>query len=91
MNESVRIAQDGENRLFDREKIKIVQTPQVFDAMLIKKAYQQNFNPAFTDDASVLEAMGEKINLIGGNAENIKITQAIDLKKIAAILLAGRQ
>jgi 2-C-methyl-D-erythritol 4-phosphate cytidylyltransferase len=42
--------------------------------MLLKKAFLQNYEPSFTDDASVLEAMGEKINLIEGNRENIKIT-----------------
>jgi 2-C-methyl-D-erythritol 4-phosphate cytidylyltransferase len=59
--------------------IKQVQTPQVFDAEKIKKAYLQDFDPSFTDDATVLEKTGEKIHLVEGNRENIKITNPEDL------------
>ena len=45
------------------------------------KAYQQDYSPTFTDDASVVEAMGIEIQLIQGNKENIKITTPEDLKK----------
>jgi 2-C-methyl-D-erythritol 4-phosphate cytidylyltransferase len=63
------------NRTFVRQ----VQTPQVFEAGLIKKAYLQEYLPEFTDDASVLEKTGVKINLVEGNRENIKITNPEDL------------
>jgi 2-C-methyl-D-erythritol 4-phosphate cytidylyltransferase len=72
------------NRLLVRQ----VQTPQVFRADLIKKAYQQDYLPEFTDDATVLEKTGEKINLIEGNRENIKITTPEDLV-ISSALLPG--
>ncbi len=70
----------------DRAKFRLVQTPQTFQLELIKKAFLQDESPLFTDDASVCEAMGTKINLVDGNPENIKITQPQDLK-IAACLL----
>jgi len=56
-----------------------VQTPQVFQAELLQKAYLQEFTPAFTDDASVVEALGHTITLVEGNRENIKITTKADL------------
>ncbi|HRZ97473.1 MAG TPA: 2-C-methyl-D-erythritol 4-phosphate cytidylyltransferase [Paludibacter sp.] len=64
----------------DRSFYKLVQTPQVFDAGLLKSAYEQEFSKLFTDDASVVEAFGKQIHLVEGNRENIKITTEIDLK-----------
>jgi 2-C-methyl-D-erythritol 4-phosphate cytidylyltransferase len=72
----------------NRLKVKIVQTPQVFNAEIIKKAYRQDYLPEFTDDATVLEKTGVKINLIEGNRENIKITTPEDLV-ISSALLPG--
>ena len=60
-------------------QIKLIQTPQVFRTSLIKKAYQQDYLPEFTDDATVLEKTVERINLVEGNRENIKITNPEDL------------
>lgn len=70
----------------DRAAFKLVQTPQVFNVELLKKAYEQPFSSLFTDDASVVESLGEEINLVEGNRENIKITTAFDLR-LAEILL----
>jgi 2-C-methyl-D-erythritol 4-phosphate cytidylyltransferase len=66
----------------------MVQTPQVFSAELIKKAYEQEYLPEFTDDASVLEKLGISINLVEGNRENLKITNPEDLI-ISQALLPG--
>ena len=63
----------------DRSVYKLVQTPQVFDSEMLKKAYKQDFSSRFTDDASVVEASGEEIKLVEGNRENIKITTGFDL------------
>ncbi|MGQ0827111.1 MAG: 2-C-methyl-D-erythritol 4-phosphate cytidylyltransferase [Bacteroidota bacterium] len=79
LTESVREVQGGNNKAIDRSKIFIVQTPQCFHSDLLKKAFVQEYRSTFTDDASVVEAMGEKINLIDGNYENIKITTPQDL------------
>ena len=68
-----------------RDQYKLVQTPQVFDVSLLQKAYSQSYTEQFTDDASVVEALGEKIHLVAGNRENIKLTTPIDLK-LAEIL-----
>lgn len=63
----------------DRSVLFGAQTPQVFDAALLKKAYSQPFNTAFTDDASVVEAMGHKIRYIPGQKYNIKLTTPEDM------------
>ena len=65
----------------NRNEFLIVQTPQCFKSEIILKAYQQDFNIKFTDDASVVEDLGLEIQLIQGNKENIKITTPEDLKK----------
>jgi len=70
----------------DRRKVRQVQTPQVFKAELIKKAYEQDYNRKFTDDATVYEMYGGKINLVEGNRENIKITNPEDLLISKALL-----
>ncbi len=63
-----------------RSRYKLVQTPQVFDIRLLKEAYAQEYTDAFTDDASVVEALGAEIHLVPGNRENIKLTTPFDLK-----------
>lgn len=63
-----------------RSAYKLVQTPQVFDVDLLRRAYQQPYTDAFTDDASVVEALGEQVHLVEGNRENIKLTTPSDLK-----------
>jgi 2-C-methyl-D-erythritol 4-phosphate cytidylyltransferase len=78
-SDSLRIMTEKGNRPLNRELIKIIQTPQVFDSELILKAYNQDYNEGFTDDASVLEKTGEKIILVDGNPENIKITTPVDM------------
>lgn len=76
---SVRILEEGEYKYFDRNNIKIVQTPQIFETKILKDAYSIEFDKKFTDDASVVEANGNKIHLFEGNIENIKITTKFDL------------
>lgn len=79
VNESIRWTDGKKNRQIERNNLRIIQTPQVFDATLIKKAYQRVSSDNFTDDASVIEAMGEPIHLFEGNRENIKITHPDEL------------
>lgn len=86
-NESIRKMENGNNHAVDRTHYFMVQTPQVFKAELLHQAYQQEFTPNFTDDASVVEAIGETITMVDGNTENIKITRPVDLK-IAELLLS---
>ena len=70
----------------DRDKYRIVQTPQTFQLGLLRKAYAQPYNDSFTDDASVVEALGVDVFLLEGNRENIKVTTPVDLKIAKALL-----
>jgi 2-C-methyl-D-erythritol 4-phosphate cytidylyltransferase len=84
--DSLRLETDNGNAPINRMNIKQVQTPQVFDIDLIKKAYKQDWDPSFTDDATVLEKAGEKIHMVEGNRENIKITNPEDLIIVQTLL-----
>ncbi|MBI2251705.1 MAG: 2-C-methyl-D-erythritol 4-phosphate cytidylyltransferase [Armatimonadetes bacterium] len=65
----------------NREKIYLAQTPQVFDFNLIYQAYQEAFKKKLksTDDASLVEFLGNKVSILEGSIENIKITYPLDL------------
>lgn len=84
--ETVRHLTEKGSETVPRNQYKLVQTPQVFDVQLLKDAYRQEYTDAFTDDASVVEAMGKEVWLVEGNRENIKLTTPFDLK-VAEILL----
>ncbi len=77
--ETIRKISGEQSETVDRNSYKLVQTPQVFITSLLKKAYGQEYTPLFTDDASVVEAMGMKVTLVEGNRENIKITTPFDM------------
>lgn len=78
--ESVRLlGADGGSRAVSRDKVMMVQTPQVFRLSVLRSAYAMPFSPAFTDDASVVESAGFPIHLVEGNRENIKLTTPTDL------------
>ena len=84
--ETVRHLEGDDSKTVSRDEYRLVQTPQTFDIQLLKRAYRQPFTPMFTDDASVVEALGNTITLVEGNRENIKITTPFDLKIASAIL-----
>lgn len=86
--ETLRFISETSSKTIDRSKHRLVQTPQVFSVELVKEAYKQEFSPLFTDDASVVEALGHSIHLVAGNRENIKITTPFDLKIGEALLNA---
>jgi len=90
VNDSIRLIDGNESRPEDRKQIRIVQTPQVFQVLPFKKAYEQAYDVAFTDDATVIERMGEKIHLIVGDPENLKITCPEDLRIAEHLLLANK-
>lgn len=83
-----KVAGDGSSHPIDRSALRIVQTPQVFRAEVLREAYMQPFSPLFTDDASVVEAAGHNVALCEGECENIKITTPSDLTMAEAILNA---
>ena len=77
---------EAESVAVNRAEYKRVQTPQIFQSTILKKAYNQEFSPFFTDDASVVENISEKITLTKGNVENIKLTTPHELLLAAALI-----
>lgn len=63
----------------DRNEFFRVQTPQCFGADVLQTAYKTEYSKEFTDDASVVEKAGYKINLVEGSEQNFKITTPPDL------------
>lgn len=74
----------------DREALKAVQTPQVFDFDLLRAALKKaaQDGAAVTDDCSAVELMGMSVKIVEGDERNIKVTTPMDLK-IAEMLLEG--
>lgn len=81
-----RLLPDGGSETVDRNGYRLVQTPQVFDIKILKQAYRQPYVSFFTDDASVVEALGHPVRLVEGNRENIKLTSPADLKLAKGLL-----
>lgn len=79
VKESLRKISNETNIAVNREKFALIQTPQVFCSNIILNAYKKEYQTEFTDDASLVEFTGEKINLVEGNEENIKITSQSDI------------
>ena len=78
--ESVRRVEEDASVPVSRDGLVLVQTPQVFAADVLKKAYDQPFSPSFTDDASVVEASGVRVHVVSGDRINLKITTPEDLQ-----------
>jgi len=74
------------NKQVDRSRFKLIQTPQVFHGSILKKAYMQEYQKHFTDDAGVVENLGYTMHLVEGNPENIKITYPKDLIIASSLL-----
>ena len=87
--DTIRITEGTKHHVVDRANVMMIQTPQTFNAALLKKAFEQVYQPSFTDEANVLEASGKEVYLIEGEYENIKITRPLDLA-IAEYILAKR-
>jgi 2-C-methyl-D-erythritol 4-phosphate cytidylyltransferase len=77
--DTIRLESGSGNEQVDRNRVRIIQTPQTFYSDMIKAAFDQEYNDAFTDEASVIERLGVKINLVEGDYSNIKITKPVDL------------
>lgn len=86
INESLRHVDTLGSSAVNRKDYRIVQTPQCFKKEVLLAAYEQNYASEFTDDATVVEAAGNKIQLTHGNIENIKITYPQDLVLAASLL-----
>lgn len=84
--DSCRVTDGTGSHIVDRSTLRLVQTPQVFRAEVLRNAYELPFSPDFTDDASVAEAAGYTVTLCEGERENIKITTPADLTFAEAII-----
>lgn len=74
-----RVTAEG-SEIMPRSELRIVQTPQVFKAETLRRAYEQPYDSAFTDDASVVERLGVSITLIEGERTNLKLTTPEDME-----------
>ena len=77
--DSVRLILDDGNEALERDNVRLVQTPQTFLSRILLAAYKIDYKDKFTDEASVVEAFGLRINLVDGEENNIKITTPDDL------------
>jgi 2-C-methyl-D-erythritol 4-phosphate cytidylyltransferase len=76
----------AEGQTIDRSVLYGAQTPQMFHSEILKGAYQQAFDTAFTDDASVVLKNGKNLSYLIGERFNIKLTTQDDLVLAKAIL-----
>ena len=81
---------NGVTEVVQRDRYRLVQTPQVFKLSLLRRAYEQRFTESFTDDDSVVEALGEQIVGVEGNNENIKLTTPFDLMIAKTLIECSR-
>lgn len=87
--DSYRRVVGAESQIVNRSELRIVQTPQVFKAQLLRDAYNVVFSPTFTDDASVVEAFGGHITPVEGERTNIKLTTPEDMAYAEWLLTAN--
>ena len=80
------VSADGTSRIADRSALRVIQTPQIFEYAALRRAYETEYDPAFTDDASVAERAGIAICLCEGERSNIKITTPEDTAIAEALL-----
>ena len=77
--DSVRIVTGKDNSAVERSSVKLVQTPQTFHSKILLPAFNIDYKDKFTDEATVVEAFGLKVQLVEGEENNIKITKPADL------------
>lgn len=90
IKESLRKINGNSSKVVNRSEYVAVQTPQIFEIALLTRAYEQVYHPRITDDACLVEALGEQVVLVKGNDDNIKITTPLDYQ-LAEIVLRKQQ
>ena len=83
---SLRKVEENSSMAVDRGEYRAIQTPQCFRLSEIREAYSKA-DSAHSDDASLMESFGHKINLVEGDQNNIKVTYPLDVK-LAELLLS---
>jgi 2-C-methyl-D-erythritol 4-phosphate cytidylyltransferase len=86
--DSIRKLNHGGSEPVDRSLLRSIQTPQTFQASILLHAYKQPYQVSFTDEATVVEAAGGRVDLIDGEKSNIKITTPEDLLIAEALISA---
>ena len=89
--DSVRLVLEQGNEALERDRVKLVQTPQTFQSKILLPAFEVDYQDKFTDEATVVEAFGMKVHLVVGEEQNIKITQPIDLLLAEGIMNAANE
>lgn len=84
--DSVRILNNDSHKAINRDQVKIIQTPQTFLSSILIPAFNQPYQELFTDEASVVESLGQAVHLIEGEYSNLKVTRPADLLLANAIL-----
>ena len=86
VHDTIREINEGLSKAVDRSRLRKVQTPQVFKYQTLLQAYKQELNPSYTDDASLVEALGYKVHYFTGEITNFKVTTQEDLSLAEAWL-----
>ncbi len=89
ISSSVRRCNGDGSRALDRTQLRSVQTPQCFHTGLLRKAFEQPYDPAFTDEATLVERLGVTVHLVEGEEHNIKVTTPLDLQFVEVAADAG--
>lgn len=90
VKDSIRRITENGSEVVNREVLRAVQTPQTFNAAILKAAFQQPYHESFTDEATVVEYNGGTVELVEGEETNIKVTYPADLLMAEQFFLTRR-
>lgn len=85
-NAALRIKTEDGSQKVNRDSFVYTQTPQVFQRGILIRAYKQDYDSSYNDDAVVVENLGVSIHVVDGNEENIKITTKKDISYAEEVL-----
>ncbi|MEX1132784.1 MAG: 2-C-methyl-D-erythritol 4-phosphate cytidylyltransferase [Flavobacteriales bacterium] len=74
------------SKAVDRSLLRAVQTPQCFRVELLRRAFELPYDPAFTDEATLVERLGMDVHLVEGEEHNIKVTTPFDMQVAEVVL-----
>lgn len=87
--DSMRVVDGEDSKPIDRSALRIIQTPQTFHSEVLLPAFQQPYSDEFTDEATVVEAIGTRVHITEGERSNIKVTTPEDMHIAEALLKAA--
>lgn len=89
ISSSVREVMQQGSKATDRSRLRAVQTPQCFRVELLRRAFELPYDPAFTDEATLVERLGVEVQLVEGEEHNIKVTTPFDMR-VAEVVMETR-